>query len=360
MKRPDARLPVDTLYVLGAGASHSLSHLNTVRSDAIKYITPLDKDFLSKINANILKKGWKRTSTKKLSSDWLDEGDVFAEGLEKAIIKRVSQFDFLSNLNPERARRKCSNEDYLNHIVHLVTAYLLRCKSNKTGATKKFINHVFPIGNKEEFKNRIVTFNYDTLIEKPLLERGISMRKIYFDRIVSNIEEGFSRTNAQKHINPLIIKLHGSVNWRCERKNFNELIFGNPGKSKYPIWVCDQIPNPTDNNSPLIIPPIPNKPITRSILFKFLWTTAFEYLHEAKNLVIVGYSCPQTDTLARTMFTHFKNKKIETISIVDPNVISLKNYKEMINPKQISQNVLWKYYGSFNEYIKLETNSLKN
>lgn len=72
MRSRDARLQVDTLFVLGAGATYSLSHLNTIRKIARKDITPLDKDFLSCINESNPKKGWKNKSTNILSSDWLD------------------------------------------------------------------------------------------------------------------------------------------------------------------------------------------------------------------------------------------------------------------------------------------------
>ena len=271
--------------------------------------------------------------------------------MEQAIIKRVNQFDFLKNINAARTRLKCSNDDYLNFLTHLITDYLLKTKSNVSSDTKHFINHVFPVG-KANYNNRIITFNYDTLIERPLFERGFSPRKLYFDRIVKNKSEGLRRSSDQKFLHPLILKLHGSVNWRCSRSDYNNFFHEDFSKEKFTIWLSDQSPSPDDDDSPLIIPPIPQKPITGSVLFKFLWATAFEYMHEAKEIVIVGYSCPHTDTMARTMFTHFKNKSLQTISVVDPNAEALKVYRDMFNPTQLPSKLIWKYYGSFRDYIK--------
>lgn len=352
MKSHGLRQKIDTLYILGAGASFALSHIKAHTKTTPKSVTPLDKDFLRCLNVHKPSTGWRRRAIKEIEDGWLDDSNLFQEGLEQAIIKRVSQHDFLHNINPARTRMKCSNEDYVNNLTHLITAYLLKSKSNSSGNTKEFVNHVFPIGEKvDAYKNRIITFNYDTLIDRPLLERGISFKKIYFDRIVKEKSDGTRRDANQKFLHPLILKLHGSANWRCSRNDFNKLLTGDPQAEKFTIWLSDVAPTPEDDDSPLIIPPIPQKPITRSILFKHLWTTAFEYIHEAKEIVIVGYSCPYTDALARAMFTHFKNKSLNTITVVDPNAGALKNYREMINQNQLSGSITWKYYGSFSEYI---------
>jgi hypothetical protein len=353
MRTHNLRKKVDKLFILGAGASHALSFVKAHDKGIRQSVTPLDKDFLKCLNENKRNKGWQRIALKEIVDGWLDDSSLFDEGLEQSIIKRVSQFDFLSNINSARTKRKCSNEDYIKNLAHLITYYLLKSKSNSSGFTKKFINHVFPVGEEvSNYNNRIITFNYDTLIERPLIERNLSLKKIYFDRIAREKKEGWVRDSSHKFLNPLILKLHGSANWRCSRNDFNRLLTGDPQEDKFTIWVSDKAPRPSDDESPLIIPPIPQKPITRSLLFKFLWTAAFEYMHEAKEIVIVGYSCPSTDTIAKAMFTHFKNKNLESITVVDPNAATLKHYKDMFNKTQLSDKLTWKYFDSFNEYIK--------
>lgn len=353
MKQSAQRQEVDSLFVLGAGASHGISEVKTRKHEMSKYVAPLDKDFLQCLDHFCPEIGWRKTSTETVMKHWMDRTPAIEHGLEEAIIKRVSQYEFLKNLHSRRIREKCSNEDYLNHLSHLIAAYLRRCRSNSTDLDATLAGHIFPHGTRRrDLTNRIVTFNYDTLIEEPLLERGYSKRTLYFDRLTDKEEDGIRRTNAQKFPHPLVLKLHGSINWRVQRRDFDQLIQGtvNP-KDKLVIWYDENnIPEPGDDISPMIIPPIPNKPITTSNLFRYLWTLAYEYMHEAKRLIIIGYSCPPTDTLARTMFGQFKSKNLKDVFIVDPNANALGDYRSMFEPRTASR-AKWHYYPSLSDYV---------
>lgn len=353
MRQANNRKKVDTLYVLGAGASFALSYVNPKKRDFVRSITPLDANFIKSLEQAKPKNGWRKSSTDLIINDWLDKSDIRENGLEQAIIKRVSQFEFLNKFHSTRTGGKLDNPEYLNHLSHLICEYLKQCKSNSSGDTKKFINHVFPPGvPSENYTNRIITFNYDTLIERPLFERGLSKKKVYFDRIVKNQGDGHRRNADEKFPHPLVLKLHGSINWRCDRTHFDTLISGTAKQDeKLEIWHDEEtVPKPNDGHSPLIIPPIPNKPITASSLFNFLWMCAYEYMHEANRIVIVGYSCPPTDTLASTMFGHFSNKNLQEIYVVDPNALALKNYRDMVDVKMAAK-AKWRYYSNFSEYI---------
>lgn len=353
MKIERSRQAVKRLYVLGAGASYALSEVDLRKREYSRSVTPLDKDFLARLSHFCPKKGWAKTTNQFLQEQWLDRDDLTGHGLEAAIIKRVSQYDFLSSLHPNKARGKTGNAEYISQVSHLITDFLISCKSNSSGNTKKFVNAVFPIGtDPKEYVNRIITFNYDTLLERPLFDRGLSKKKVYFDRLANKPDEGMRRKEDEKFPHPLILKLHGSVNWRCSRTDFDSMINGtNDSAQKVDIWVQEHgCPNPKDSVAPLIIPPIPNKPITAASIFLHLWTTAYEYLHQAEELVIVGYSCPPTDTLARTMFTHFEPKLLKSIAIVDPDALALSRYRELMPPK-VASSAKWSYFSSFREYI---------
>ncbi|MCA3155769.1 MAG: SIR2 family protein [Burkholderiales bacterium] len=356
MKIGRLRQEVEKLFVLGAGASFGLSEVDVRKREFARTVTPLDKDFLARLRHFRPGRGWQRRIFDRVEDQWLDRDQLVSNGLERAIIKRVSQFDFLSSLHPRKTRDHASNAQYVNDISHLITDYLLGCKSNSSGNTKKFVNWVFPAGiDPRDHKNRIITFNYDTLIERPLLERGVSRKKIYFDRLSSKREDGLRRNADERFPHPLILKLHGSANWRCGRSEFETMIAGAADpKTQVYIWSEDHAcPDPDDSVSPLIIPPVPNKPITAASIFLHLWTRAYEYLHESKELVIVGYSCPPTDTLARTMFSHFDAHHLERVTIVDPDALALARYRELMAPK-IAASAKWSYFSSFDEYIRHE------
>ena len=110
----------------------------------------------------------------------------------------------------------------------------------------------------------------------------------------------------------MLLKLHGSINWRCSEHDFRSIIEGpRIGEGTHEIdaaWIDDSgPPRPDDDVSPLIIPPLPAKPITSARLLKWLWTRAYEYLHEARELLIVGYSLPVADQMAEAMFGSFRS-----------------------------------------------------
>ena len=358
MKRRINRHPVDTLYILGAGSSRALTHVKArgPKKNPSRRITPIDSDFLSMLDKFKLQQGWQKRAWECLEKDWLGSDPLTKFGLEKAVIERVADFELLEALHPSQSKEKCKNQEYLNNLIHLVSDYLLKCRSNASGDTREFVNHVFPVGESpNSYKNRIITFNYDLIVDRPLLERGISKKKLYFDKISSGRDSPARRKRGEKFQHPLLLRLHGSVNWRCERHYFNQIVAG-PGDNKkglFPIWSCDVgCPSPEDDESILIIPPIPNKPVTRAELFRTLWTTALEYLHEAKKIVIVGYSCPETDALARSMFTQFKNPNVSDIFVVDPSAKAMSKYHKLFRKAVKNKKaVKWHYSSDFREYI---------
>jgi len=358
MRIEQNRKNVEKLYILGAGSSFSLSS-NITGSPMGAKTTPLDKNFLSTIKEFTARNKWVEDSVKHLLKNWVDEKAIENHGLEEAIIKRIGQYDFLSKLHPQKTKYKSQNSVYLNHLSHLITIILNKCRANSRALDKKFIDYVFPKEKKAiEQNNRIITLNYDTLLDLNLLSRkGYTPRNIYFDRLVNEDSEGVSRTASQKFDHPLILKLHGSINWHVKTEYFDSLIDDPDGleeQDKQPVW-CDQktVPAPDDQISPLIIPPLPNKPITQIGIFKYLWMTAYEYLHHAKEIVIVGYSCPQTDSIAHAMFSHFNNSEVERVIIVDPDANMLSKYRGIFKNKT-SKGVRWQYYETFEEYINGE------
>jgi hypothetical protein len=353
MRRQANRQEVDNLFILGAGASKALTNISSHKNPFNRRSTPVDKNFLEAMSYFALKQGWQCRALELIKGHWLDSTEIIQNGLEEAVIKRVAHFDMLSALYPDKSRRKCTNEIYLNNLSHLIADYLFKCRSNSSGNTKQFINRVFPLRIPvEQYKNRIITFNYDLIVDRPLIERGLSKRKLYFDRIVSKEADGIRRSSSEIFQHPLILKLHGSINWRCSREYFDQIITGSVDPTvRIPIWTNDtKCPSPDDHESPLIIPPVPNKPITKASIFKMLWTTAFEYLHKAKRIVIIGYSCPSTDVLAQSMFTQFRNKKVKEIFIADPDSEALPKFHELMR-RAVGKKARWQYYSGFDDYL---------
>ena len=110
MRIEQNRKKVEKLFILGAGSSYSLSSNITGNPMGAK-TTPLDRNFLETIKKFTAQKKWVKKSTDHLVKNWVDEKAIEQHGLEEAIIKRIGQYDFLSNLHPQKTRSKSNNSN---------------------------------------------------------------------------------------------------------------------------------------------------------------------------------------------------------------------------------------------------------
>ena len=353
---------LETVFILGAGASYALSLPAT--GEPSKKTTPLDNSFNERLLSlpSSKQRPWIEDSKSLIETNWIGElSDYKAMGLEESIIKRLGNYDLLKSIHPSRLAgnrytTKCENAEYVNHLSHLISELLIRCRQNTKKYAHKFARHVYgnPCGVNKRKHNRIITFNYDTLIDDILIdEANLPARKLYFDRIKASQEETDIRRKSDIFPSPYMVKLHGSINWRIDSKTYEKIINGEVlSEVKPPIWLDRKnIPHPSDDVSPLIMPPLPYKPITTTPIFSHLWQCAFEYLHEAKRIVIAGYSCPQTDSFAMSMLSQLTNNNLEEIVIIDPDSTSLNKYRTIMN-KRMRKKVIWTYYGDFVDYVE--------
>lgn len=79
---------------------------------------------------------------------------------------------------------------------------------------------------------------------------------------------------------------------------------------------------------------------------------AYEYLHEAEEIVICGYSLPDADRLAQSMFATFSNKSLRSVTIVDPNPGILSKWRGLLKRRNINRKARWTYYEYFDEYVE--------
>jgi hypothetical protein len=341
MRNPKRRLDVQKVYVLGAGASYSVTKPGC-RS-------PLDKDFTSAISTlkRVIPK-WISPAIETVVNAWLDHVPFEDCGLEEAIIRQMGHMQFCEAIH-RRRKVKTSEFEFINLIAHLVTWILNYSRETPAKTYGTFAKKVFPPKGDGEDLNRIITFNYDTLLDEHLLKYN-SPQKLYFDRIRS--ERDSSDRRASPHSEPLLLKLHGSANWRCSSDEFKNLL-NPPGEDPYwidKIWKESQSPSPDDDSSPCLIPPLANKPLTSISLFRFLWTRACEYLHEAEEIVICGYSLPPTDSLAQSLFGNIRNKNLRRVTVVDPNPSILKRWRGLLI-NGYNSKAIWSYHSDFQEYV---------
>jgi hypothetical protein len=121
----------------------------------------------------------------------------------------------------------------------------------------------------------IITFNYDTLVE------GLDEKRFH---VVMPPTIAFPNRTVPGGTVP-VFKLHGSVDWETD-ENF--------------AVKCDRNKNAIDHNVALAIAaPGRSKGNLTGSLFHDLWKGAKVKLNEAAEIVVIGYSFPKTDALAR-------------------------------------------------------------
>ncbi len=369
----------ETLFVLGAGASYSITKRNSEgKMDSNE--APLDRNFTARIKhlTEYKKKHqWVDAAKSEVSKDFLHHQQFSEIGLERSISLQLANLEFLDSIDKSKMKKvKLKSNEFIEKITHLMTFELDRVKIRDSKIVEKFINKYFHQTSVEECPNRIITFNYDTLIDKYLIDRFKSINKIYFDSIAPNRQ---STRNKEKFSHPLMLKLHGSINWKCQTEEYLK-IFKNVNSTIIPInstqienkvqnkrkktktyntigcqyiekiWLDKKVDAPGNDTSPLIIPPIENKPITNVAIFRYLWSYAFEYLHECQELVIIGYSLPDSDTLANSLFSQFDNEKLKKITIVDPSTETVLKWVKLFERMKKKKFII-EYYTDFCSYI---------
>lgn len=228
-------------------------------------------------------------------------------------------------------------------------------------------------------EDTIITFNWDTLMDRALQEvkgwavdygYGIEPNLIY--------KNGWCEPDKNKIPGFQILKLHGSTNWLTgypldlsrglslghdldpssvfiyEYTNdpyityssrympgyqpfsygyYPPNLLGVPGvkagegrtftfaKFNYPWMPKGEGKETGIPSMPLIIPPVKHKQYSLfGDLFSTIWSKAENALTESENIVVIGYSFPQTDIRSKSLFLQAftKRKSLPVVTIIDP------------------------------------------
>lgn len=198
-----------------------------------------------------------------------------------------------------------------------------------------------------ETKAIVITFNYDTLIERlvnmHLVQKGYDIPTPNLYGIpISHVN---SRTVSTMHLGQQeetfrLLKLHGSTNW------FFSGVNDYPGEQ---IYFSDPAFHEQDHLSernisdlvPLIIPPVLDKsPFYFNNGIKYQWRLAKKALVEAKKIYVIGYSLPITDLSTRFLLQEALTKSGSELILVtkyesEESAADLRNrYLELVDGKE--------------------------
>lgn len=169
----------------------------------------------------------------------------------------------------------------------------------------------------------ILSFNYDLVPEramKPVAET----RNVDFERWLY----GFISNRNGADL-PLILKLHGSSNWKLTKSGTTDNI-----EVLTQSWdQLDETPGYRghlgEGSSFPIFLPFWDKRVERKPWLQ-IWRKAFERLGEVEALIVWGYSLPQTDIKAQHFFSLALGAKAVKLCVIDPSAEARKRWRELM------------------------------
>jgi hypothetical protein len=359
------------LFILGAGASKAYEQSKT------KVRMPIACDFFDTFDQLEISK-----------SLWVLQGQINLYALEKYNVDSYSYFrsgidieDFHSSIEADITKEKLkgnTNQSDFNQMAYNELVYLFSSVINEIQNGPISKPHLKLVENIEA-EDVIVTFNWDTLIERALSETGdwncdsgygFNPKSIYRNKWETSILK-------QPPSSIQVLKLHGSTNWltvhpslmngfttlnkhvkpddvyiyeyteepySCHRGRFMDG-YERMSYGYYPVNL-DMVARMSDGQEmalidqpkphveegtasrggvpsiPLIIPPEKDKNNDNyGSLFDSLWEKTSESITDADEIIIIGYSFPKTDIKSTNLFLDALSKRSNKpkIKILDPN-----------------------------------------
>lgn len=292
---------------------------------------PVDRDFFE-IAGLIKGRGTRAVARKVLNSVWELYGRTNNVGLEEYYREvetraRIGSFAKSQNKPQDWERRKKELEELIRRVYIHTTVDLSQSPPRplKSAVHQQLLKR---LGR----GSTVVTFNYDMVIEESIESGKLwNPRDGYAIKIVGVTHEWTRQWLEARKVDILskseihLLKLHGSLGW-VQYANRQIRI------KKRPYVVRE---GATEKIS--VCPPGWNKPIDRNP-YKTLWRQARLKLESCKSLVIIGYSLPETDLLARALFSEVvrmraaRERYLSHLVLVDPSEIVKERLTTLFTP----------------------------
>jgi hypothetical protein len=210
-----------------------------------------------------------------------------------------------------------------------------------------FVDLISDISQRERRSVSIITFNYDLA-----LDYSLHFGSVPLDYCMSQNDTTSAQIENSNSGTVDLLKLHGSLNWsRCRQCNalvawkledyFHKFRWPYlpPGGSAL-LQVSRRLDRHLSKccgapliEKPLIVPPTWNKGTFHSEL-SAVWRTAASHLAEAENVVIIGYSLPDTDEFFRHFYAlgSVGDTIFNTFSVVDKDPNVFEKFKNILGP----------------------------
>ncbi len=186
---------------------------------------------------------------------------------------------------------------------------------------------------------------------------GIQMKHGLKDAWVRKWINVLSRDMRKDYVFPkcdtVLLKLHGSLNWRVNKYNKRIIL------KDYPFHVMTSKGRHPRPENVSIIPPSILKDITDDP-YSQIWHNARKSLENCQRIIIAGYSLPETDFIAHSLFNEVvrsrlsKNKPnlLRELHLADPNKEVIDKFITIFTPVLGPRGRIYKYR-SFNDLCNI-------
>jgi hypothetical protein len=328
------------VFVFGAGATRGGFQTKEIPP-------PLDSDFFEVVG-HIRGRGTPSLASSVLQDVWMLYGTIAGIGLEQyyrdiETRETIGRFAKAKHNQMNWGKRKENLEELIRRCIIQTTCITVdeHFRPERSKAHEAIVNKVNP-------DDTILTFNYDTVIEEAFTDAKLWSPVGGYGDNVYGITGDWSRNwlrarNANKtnRAKLPIYKLHGGINWTLD-ENRSVRIKDRPyvvrtGKKKF------------IRGDVSILPPGWNKRIDRNP-YKEFWRQARLELEACASIVIIGYSLPETDILAKAFFSEVvrhraatNRARVKQLHLCDPDDNVKRKFIELFTPALYSGSKIFRY-----------------
>ncbi len=317
--------PVDpTVVIFGAGATRG-----GLRTQPIP--PPVDAEFFSVAN-RLTGHGTPEIAKRVLKSVWELYGKVDGVGLEdyyreietRAAIGLIAK---AAGKPKDWRNRQTDLEELIRRVyVHTTTREVKGKREPCVSLAHRRILKAL------SSSSTVLTFNYDMVIEEAFADASLWNPRDGYGVKLPGITLDWARIwlrtrNAGKDARSklLLLKLHGSLGWAAYR---NRIVKLKPRPYYVRTGTFERVE---------VLPPGWNKRIDLNPYRRF-WREARLRLQSCRSLLIVGYSLPETDLLARALFAEVVRHRavgrryLDRLVLVDPNTQIRARFIKLFTP----------------------------
>ena len=204
-----------TVYLFGAGASHSYNgSINKVNpplaKDFFKTFNKLkiSKDILVRVGAIISYVAKTRNLDENKFGSWNEDIEAFLTELDDNILTDLDKIDGELTFNSLSNNKILTDIKAYDQMIFLFTSVLNEVQNGEVCSNYSKLVNLLNEGD------TLITFNWDTILDRALYENGIwNIEDGYDIRFKAIFRDGWEKDTIRKKSKVKLLKLHGSTNW---------------------------------------------------------------------------------------------------------------------------------------------------